>query len=629
MRKDWYDLGWLPPFRGDFSEQCRNIDSDPVNSLRRLSAHKLTESQLRKIAGICQKMPEILPGFEPFKLTVLSNANCEFLGPALRASALRHNLWLDVNVEPMGYTVAAALDSSSALNQAGADAVLLAYTHHALMTTSCLGDAIAAERAVAELVATVTTIREAVRDSIGAKTVVQTIPHAPESLFGSLDLRVPGTLNSMIGEFNRAIVASDLDVIDIARLANVIGLSGWHDVAFWHWAKLPFAQHLVPTYADYVTRYLGALRGRSRKCLVLDLDNTLWGGVIGDDGLEGIKLGQGSPLGEAYLSIQKMALDLRRRGVVLAVCSKNDESNARLPFRNHPEMLLREEHIAVFVANWNDKAANVEALAQALSLAPDALVFVDDSPTERSIIRRELPAVAVPEVPAEEPAIWPLIISAAGYFETVQFTESDLQRAEQYKDNGRRSELRTNSRDLRAYLKDLETQMEVTSFVPSHVPRISQLINKSNQFNLTTRRYSDEQVKAMERAPAVSCFAARLKDKFGDNGIISIVICKDRATDWYIDTWLMSCRVLGRQVEQALLNHVVKRALIAQKRQLIGHYIPTSKNKLVESHYEQLGFVPVPAEIDGETMWILDVSRFRPFDVPIDSYVAAEGVKVP
>ena len=580
------------------------------------------------MAGICQTIPDIPAGYQPFKLTVLSNANCEFLGPALKASALRYNLWLDVNIEPMGYMVAAALDSASPLNRVGADAVLIAYTYHAFMATHSLGDVTAAQRAVADLVSAVTTIREVVRESCGAKTIVQTIPHAPESVLGSLDLRVPGTLNWIIDGFNREIMASNIDAIDIERLANVIGLSSWHDVSYWQWAKLPFSQHLVPVYADYVTRYLGALRGRSRKCLVLDLDNTLWGGVIGDDGLEGIKLGQGSPLGEAYLSIQKMALDLRRRGVVLGVCSKNDESTARLPFRNHPEMLLKQAHIAAFVANWNDKASNLEAIAHALSLTPDALVFLDDNPAERNIIRRELPAVAVPEVPSDEPAIWPLIISAAGYFEAVQFTSSDLQRAEQYKDNAKRSELLAHSRDLKGYLKDLDMQMEVTSFVPSHVPRITQLINKSNQFNLTTRRYTDEQVKGMEHDPGISCFAARLTDKFGDNGIISIIICKEREADWYIDTWLMSCRVLGRQLEQAFLNHVAQRAVQAQKRHLIGHYIATSKNKMVESHYEKLGFLRARCESDVETIWTLDLRRFRPFDVPIHSHEAGGFVEV-
>jgi FkbH-like protein len=617
MRTDWYNLSWLPLLGGDFSEQCAMISSDPAKSLRALSSHKLTESQLRKLAGICGKMDRTPPGFENFKLSLLSNANCEFLAPALKASALRYNLWLDVNIEPMGYLVAAALDPSSELYQTGPDAILIASTYHPFMAAHTLGDAAESQRAVEDFVSNITTIREAVREKCGAKTIVQTIPQAPESLFGSLDARVPGTLNFLIDRFNNEIIAGDIDVIDIARLANIIGLSTWHDVAYWHWAKIPFAQNLIPAYADYVARYLGALRGRSRKCLVLDLDNTLWGGVIGDDGLEGIKLGQGSPLGEAYISIQRMALELRRRGIVLAVCSKNDDANARLPFRAHPEMLLKEEHIAIFLANWNDKASNLEAIAEAVALTPEALVFLDDNPAERNLVRRELPTVAVPEIPDNEPAMWPLVISAAGYFEAVRLTGDDLLRAGQYADNVQRSALMAKSHDLRSYLADLEMQMEVTSFIPNNRPRITQLINKSNQFNLTTRRYTDEQVTALQADHGFSCFAARLKDKFGDNGIISVVICKEGNGDWYLDTWLMSCRVLGRRVEQAFLNYIARRALESRKRRLVGHYIPSPKNKMVESHYDKLGFILLNREEDGSATWALELGSFVPFDVPI------------
>ena len=279
--------------------------------------------------------------------------------------------------------------------------------------------------------------------------------------------------------------------------------------------------------------------------------------------MNGIELGQGSQLGEAYLAIQRMALDLRRRGVVLAVCSKNDETNARLAFKVHPEMLLKEEDIAVFSANWNDKASNLEAIAEALAMTPASLVFLDDNPAEREIVRRELPTVAVPEVPESEPALWPLIISAAGYFETVQFTSarSGTGRASM-RITRNAPTVSSKSRDLKSYLTDLQMEMEVSSSLfRGHRLRISQLINKSNQFNLTSRRYTDEQVQAMEADPACACFAARLKDRFGDNGIVSVVICEERDAFWHIDTWLMSCRVLARQVEQAFLNHIAESAL--------------------------------------------------------------------
>lgn len=619
MRKDWYDLSWLPSAdKESFRMECERLGSKPgYAALIAVANHKLAESQLRKLAGICEELEDIPLGFEPFRLTILGDANYDFLTATLKASALRHGVWLQVHNESIGRTVAAALDPESKIYKFGTDGVLVAYTYHALASTGTLGDEKNSESAVDEWVRNVTTIRDAVKRTCGATTVVQTIPLAPDAWLGSLEARIPGTPNFIIERFNSRLLRGDFDVVDVERLANVVGLAAWHDIAHWHWAKLPFSQSLTAVYSDYVARYIAALRGRSRKCLVLDLDNTLWGGVIGDDGIEGIELGHGTPLGEAFLSIQKMALDLRRRGIVLAVCSKNDENNARSTFRNHPEMLLKEEHIAVFQVNWTDKASNLESIARALSLTLDSLVFVDDDPAERNVVRHELPAVAVPEVPAGEPALWPLIISAAGYFEKAQITGEDLRRADQYSVNMKRAEALSRSRDLKSYLTQLRMKLEVTSFTSLQRSRITQLVNKSNQYNLTTRRYSNEQLEAIENNPSRACFAARLKDKFEDQGIISVVICKQENDDWHIDTWLMSCRVLGRQVERALLNCIAAQATAAGRKRLVGYYFPTAKNDMVKDHFERLGFTQLSREDDGRTSWLLNLSNFTPFDVPV------------
>jgi FkbH-like protein len=526
----------------------------------------------------------------------------------------------------MGDIVAAALDPESTMYKRETDGVLVAYTYHALTSTDQLGDGKNSERVIDEWIRNVTAIRDTVRNTCGATTIVQTIPLAPDALLGSLESRVPGTPNFIVECLNSRIMKGDFDVLDVERLANLVGLAAWHDIAHWHWAKLPFSQSLMAVYADYVVRYIAALRGRSRKCLVLDLDNTLWGGIIGDAGIEGIELGNGTPLGEAFLSIQTMALELRRRGVVLAVCSKNDESNARAAFRSHPEMLLKEEHIAIFQVNWTDKASNLESVARALSLTLDSLVFVDDDPAERSIVRHELPAVAVPELPVGEPALWPLIISAAGYFERAQITAEDIDRADQYSANAKRAEALSQPRNLQSYLTQLEMKLEVTSFTSLQRSRITQLVNKSNQYNLTTRRYTSEQLETMENNPTRACFAARLRDKFGDQGIISVVICKHENDDWHVDTWLMSCRVLGRQVEQAFLNYIANKAIEARRKRLVGYYVPTAKNDLVKDHFERLGFAPSGRDDGGRTTWLLDLDNFTPFEVPLlVEYVPAKG----
>ena len=393
-------------------------------------------------------------------------------------------------------------------------------------------------------------------------------------------------------------------------------LAEWHDPTLWNMAKLPFAPACAPIYADRLCTLLAASKGKSRRCLILDLDNTVWGGVIGDDGVKGILIGQGDATGEAHLAVQQAALALRSRGVVLAVSSKNTDEVARGPFREHPDMLLREEHIAVFQANWNDKATNIRAIAQELSLGLDAMVFLDDNPVERELVRRNLPQVAVPELP-EDPALYARTLLLAGYFEAVAFSSEDRQRADFYQGNARRAELQKSAVDMGAYLASLAMVMTVQPFDEIGRARITQLINKSNQFNLTTRRYTEAEVEAVAALPDALTLQVRLVDSFGDNGMISVLICRRTGSAWDIDTWLMSCRVLGRQVERALLQEVLAAARAAGIAQLRGRYVPTDRNALVKDHYAQLGFTPAGSDADGTTHWLLDVASAPTETLPI------------
>jgi FkbH-like protein len=345
---------------------------------------------------------------------------------------------------------------------------------------------------------------------------------------------------------------------------------------------------------------------------VLDLDNTLWGGVIGDDGLDGIVLGQGSPRGEAFLSVQQAAFDLRSRGVVLAVCSKNNDEVARAPFREHTEMLLREEHIAVFQANWIDKASNLEAIAKTLNIGLDALVFLDDNPAERAQMRAALPMVAVPELP-QEPAWYAWTLHAAGYFEAANYSAEDRLRSESYRADAKRAEVMAKARDLGDYLSSLEMVITVSPFDTKGRQRIAQLINKSNQFNLTTRRYTEAQVAAMETDADLFTLQVRLEDKFGDFGMIGVVICRPDAEEsglWDIDTWLMSCRVLGRKVEEGMLYKIVEELRRRGATRLIGRYFPTAKNNMVRDHYGKLGFDLIEEPAEG-----------RVFELQLSGYV--------
>jgi FkbH-like protein len=407
-----------------------------------------------------------------------------------------------------------------------------------------------------------------------------------------------------------------MPVFDAAALADVVGATAWDSGRYWYVAKLPFAPACVPLYCERLVRLIAAMLGKSKRVLVFDLDNTLWGGVIGDDGVEGIELGSGTPRGEAFHAIQKMALQYKERGVILCIASKNTEEIALDAIARHPEMLLSRDDFAMFQINWDDKASNLKALADALDLGLEAFVFVDDNPVERKQVRDVLALVSVPELP-EDPSAWLPVFQAAAYFEQVGFSAEDRARTAYYQGNARRSVQARTVGDPAKFLESLQMTLAVAPFDAVGRTRIAQLIAKSNQFNLTTRRYSEAEVAALQVAPDVETLQIRLRDLFGDNGMISVVICRRHATHWDIDTWIMSCRVLGRGVEQAVLNLLVARAQAAGAAELRGHYRPTAKNALVKDHYLKLGFAPAATEAGGATSWRLLLADFVPHQVPI------------
>jgi FkbH-like protein len=434
----------------------------------------------------------------------------------------------------------------------------------------------------------------------------------PQSLFGSFDRRIAGTARD-VEALNAGIVSLAKDgghfLLDAATLSETVGSARFHDPVAWNLYKLPMASRVVPLYADWLGRLIGAICGTSRKCLILDLDNTLWGGVIGDDSLEGIRIGQGSAEGEAFLEIQRLALDLKRRGVLLAVCSKNEESTARSVFREHPEMLLKEHDISVFQANWLDKASNIEAIAKLLGIGTDTLVLLDDNGAERAHVRAALPMVAVPEV-GSDASQYPGILTAAGYFEAVSFSNEDRTRAESYAANAQRAEVKAKARDLGDYLGSLDMVIRHSAFDSVSRSRIAQLINKSNQFNLTTKRYSEPAVAAIESDPTKHAFHTRLRDRFGDFGLIGVIIANSiDDQSWDIDTWLMSCRVLGRKVEWSMLDALVAAAAKHNVSHLSATYIPTPKNAMVADHFDTLGFSRISVSGDGVVRYRLSLSN--------------------
>jgi FkbH-like protein len=615
------ELSWLPRPPADFRQQVRALADqagDLGRPLRALASYALNENQstsLAKAVGVARAAGRSFAPLTPFRLGLLGNGTLDFMIPALVASAARYGFLLECVKADYDQVMQAAVSPSSTINTAGLNAVLIALDHHGLPLQCPFGDAELAEETVERAVQYIDAIRSGIRRHGNAISIVQTLARAVEAQFGSLDRAIPGTPHYLVERINSRLVelvrASDDLLLDISGLADTVGLAAWHDPRLWNMAKVPFSGAFLPLYADHVVRLVAALRGKSRRCLVLDLDNTLWGGVVGDDGLEGIKLAQGDPTGEAHLALQRFALSLRDRGIVLAVSTKNDDDVARRVFREHPEMMIREDHIAVFQANWDDKATNLKAIADELALGLESLVFLDDNPAERALIRQMLPEIAVPELP-DDPTLYAPTLAAAGYFESIAYSDEDRKRADFYQTNARRASPQKQVGDLNAYLMSLDMEITFAPFDAVGRARISQLINKSNQFNLTTCRYTEAEVAGLESDPRCFTLQVRLADAFGDNGMISVVICRHEGTDawlraWTIDTWLMSCRVLGRGVERMVLRELLQHAKQRGIDRLIGIYRPTERNAMVRDHYQGLGFRRISEAPNKETVWELGI----------------------
>jgi FkbH-like protein len=347
----------------------------------------------------------------------------------------------------------------------------------------------------------------------------------------------------------------------------------------------------------------------------------LWRGVIGDDGLEGIVLGEGSAVGEAHLALQRYAKQLKERGVILAVCSKNDSATAEAAFREHPEMLLRRSDIAAFLANWDDKAENLKAIATRLNIGIDSLVFVDDNPVERARIRESLPAVAVPELP-DDAAHFVRCLSEAGYFEAVAFTSEDQHRAELYAANAEREALLGSAQSMDDFLRRLDMSVVCGPFTAVDHARIVQLFNKTNQFNATTRRYTPEEITRLAGLPNVLTLQFRLLDRIGDNGLVSAMILRpttDEEKVLEIDNWVMSCRVFGRRLEFEAMNIAAEAARHRGVRRLVADYIATPKNGVISELYPSLGFTAVsePEVTNGTTRWLLNLADYAGHQTPI------------
>ena len=394
---------------------------------------------------------------------------------------------------------------------------------------------------------------------------------------------------------------------DILYLSAQVGLAAWHEHSYWYNFHMALGPTATVALAHNVAAIIKSVYGKSKKCLVLDLDNTLWGGVIGDDGVQNLVLGRDHPVGETFVDFQWYVKGLQRRGVILAVCSKNDPENAKEGF-SHPDSVLKLEDFSAFKANWNSKPENIRAIAAELNIGLDSMVFVDDNPAERAFVAKQLPEVAVPDV-GSDVSLFAEVLEHERYFEVDKVVQDDLGRSAYYGSNAQRSAYETGFGNYEGFLASLEMTAEIGPFCPIYLERITQLINKTNQFNLTTRRYTSAEVEAISRDPSYVTLYGRLADKFGDNGLVSVIIGRVFDMTVELDLWLMSCRVLKREMEFAMFDALVEQCQVHGIRRIVGVYIPSKKNSMVAGHYASLGFSRVDGTSGGGDVWQYDVPQ--------------------
>ena len=430
-----------------------------------------------------------------------------------------------------------------------------------------------------------------------------------ESPLGNLDASAAFGVRNFISELNKkfsdyAQSHKRFYLNDINELSARIGLNVWHNPSQYYAYKFAVNYDVMPEVSLSLANIIRAILGKSKKCLVLDLDNTLWGGVIGDDGVEGIKIGRETPEAESFTAFQEYVLKLKNRGVILAVCSKNEDEIARSGF-NHPDSVLHIEDFVSFKANWQPKNLNLIEIAKEINIGLDSLVFIDDNPVERQIVRENLPEVAVPEIDSADVTSYIRAIEGAGYFEAVTISVDDLNRNSAYRENFARKNFETQAKSYDDFLKSLEMTAEIDSFREIYFERIAQLIGKTNQFNLTTHRYTQAEVEQMAQSKNYVTLYGRLKDKFGDNGLVSVIIGEKISDELHVRLWLMSCRVLKRGMEFAMLNKLVERAKKNFCKKIVGYYFPTQKNKMVADLYSSFGFKKI-----SPNEWSLSISDF-------------------
>ncbi len=560
-----------------------------------------------------KKLARVESGSSKIRVALLGDTATQLLVTAIKGEAMDRGFSLDLYEGEYNQVERQVMDPTSEFYQFNADISIIFQSTHKLGEYHSSLTIVKQEQLAEERLSFIASLCES-PSFANKKLIYFNYPEIEDTVFGSYANKVESSFSYQVRKLNYELMNlsrqyPNLFICDIAGLQNILGRQFMFAPNIYMTTEMVLSVNAIPYVASRVVDIIAAIKGQFKKCLILDLDNTVWGGVIGDDGLEGIELGHGLGIGKAFTEFQMWVKKLKQRGIIICVASKNNEETAKEPFEKHPDMVLKLDDIAVFQANWETKVDNIRTIQGILNIGFDSMVFLDDNPFERNMVRENIPGITVPELP-EDPAMYLEYLYSLNLFETASYSNADKDRTKQYQVEAKRVSLSKTFTDEADFLKSLDMVSTVSGFTKFNTPRVAQLSQRSNQFNLRTIRYTEGDIVAIADNPDCIDLSFTLEDKFGDNGLIAVIIMKKQDVETvFVDTWFMSCRVLKRGMENFTLNTMVERAKAMGYKRIVGEYIPTPKNKMVESHYPNLGFIPLD---DVPNRYVLELDNYQP-----------------
>ena len=573
---------------------------------------------MKTFTQLVKNLKNDFSNLKKINVAILGDNATQFLTQAIRGTGYDYGLDLNIWEADFNQIERQIYDNSSELYEFGPDIIIVFHSSHKLLgkynklkpeAYSSLADA---------QMSLIKDINYNINSNISAKIIYYNYTEIDDAVFGNYASKFEASFIFQLRKLNFELMKFSTEnagffLCDISSVQNIHGKKAFFQPSIYINSEMVISLDILPDISARTLDLISAMNGKVNKCLILDLDNTVWGGVIGDDGVENIQVGS-LGIGKAFTEFQYWAKKLKNRGIILAVCSKNTESVAMEPFEKHPDMVLRLDDIAVFIANWNNKADNIRLIQSILNIGFDSMVFLDDNPVERSIVRENIPGIIVPELP-EDPAEYLEYLYPLNLFETVSYSNEDSERTKLYQVEAKRSMLQKSFVNEDDFLKSLDMVSVIEPFNKFNTPRVAQLSQRSNQFNLRTVRYTEDDIESISKSSDYITFAFTLEDKFGDNGIICVIILKKENPETvFIDTWFMSCRVLKRGMENFVLNTLVQSGIDNGYKYLKGEFIPTAKNGMVADHYIDLGF-----SAEGD-YWKLNLSDY----VKKNAYIASK-----